>query len=145
MRTSLRGWRGQNGAVETGRPKPSCNTTPAAENIAALERYLSVAAAASGPDSPHKTGPSRRLVGAFCRSAANRLVRTAESAKVGPRSTIGMLAMGSQIQLPDPIAAVFITKLVETTIGRIGGEIAREWRDARLHVRILLPLSALRS
>jgi hypothetical protein len=56
-----------------------------------------------------------------------------------------MLAMGSQIQLPDPIAAVFITKLVETTIGRIGGEIAREWRDARLHVRILLPLSALRS
>ena len=45
----------------------------------------------------------------------------------------------------EPVSTGFGTKLVETTIGQIGGEIAREWRDAGLRVRILLPLSALRS
>jgi len=39
----------------------------------------------------------------------------------------------------------FGTRLVETTIERIGGQIEREWRPDGLRVRIALPLSSLRS
>lgn len=44
----------------------------------------------------------------------------------------------------EPASAGFGTKLVETTIERIGGQIAREWRTDGLRVRIALPLAALR-
>ncbi|MBP0114455.1 sensor histidine kinase [Bradyrhizobium vignae] len=44
-----------------------------------------------------------------------------------------------------PSETGFGTKLVETTIGRIGGKIDREWSRDALRVRISLPLSALRN
>ncbi|SPP92660.1 MULTISPECIES: sensor histidine kinase [Bradyrhizobium] len=44
-----------------------------------------------------------------------------------------------------PSETGFGTKLVETTIGRIGGKIDREWSTDGLRVRISLPLSALRN
>jgi two-component sensor histidine kinase len=45
----------------------------------------------------------------------------------------------------EPVSTGFGTKLVEITIERIGGEIAREWRAEGLRARISLPLSALRN
>ncbi|WP_354124875.1 HWE histidine kinase domain-containing protein [Bradyrhizobium sp. LA6.10] len=46
--------------------------------------------------------------------------------------------------LQAPAAAGFGTKLVETTIERVGGEIERDWLKRGLCVRITLPLGALR-
>ena len=43
-----------------------------------------------------------------------------------------------------PLATGFGTRLVETTIERIGGTIERDWRPGGLRVRIALPLKTLR-
>ena len=48
-------------------------------------------------------------------------------------------------EVAKPETAGFGTKLVETTIERIGGRIERDWRPDGLHVRISLPKSALTS
>ncbi|KQT13211.1 MULTISPECIES: sensor histidine kinase [Bradyrhizobium] len=47
------------------------------------------------------------------------------------------------LDVAEPSAAGFGTKLVEITIERIGGSIKRDWRSDGLRVRIALPSAAL--